>query len=63
MIILVILEKERMLKGFVKWMKENTALKQNSIVQYALQIKKFLDNFNEISLENLRRFLVMRIER
>lgn len=57
---MIILEKERILKDFVNWMKENTALKQNSIVQYALQIKKFIDNFDEISLENLRRFLFMR---
>jgi integrase len=56
----IILDKERVLTNFKKWMKENTALKQNSITQYALQIKKFLDNFDDVNLKNLRRFLFMR---
>jgi integrase len=56
----IILEKEEIIKNFKKWMKENTALKQNSITQYALQIKKFLDNFDEVNLKNLRKFLFMR---
>jgi integrase/recombinase XerD len=56
----ITLKKEDVLENFKKWMKENTNLKQNSIVQYTLQIKKFFDKFDEVSLKNLRAFLFMK---
>lgn len=53
-----------MLKDFDKWLKDNTALKSNSRIQYVLQIKKFLDNYNDITLDNIRVFLLQqRIDR
>jgi integrase len=48
-----------MLKEFNEWLKTNTVLKSNSRTQYVLQIKKFLDNYNEITLDNIRRFLLL----
>ncbi len=54
------LRRDIILNDFMKWLRENTAMKQNSINQYVLQVKKFLDTYEEIELENLKKYLLSR---
>ncbi len=49
---------ERILKEFDEWLKNNTVLNDRSRKQYVLQINKFLNSYEEVTLDNTRKYLI-----
>ncbi len=54
------MENKELLDKFDIWLSKNTVLNEKSRRQYILQIKKFFDNYNELSVDNFRDYLFLR---
>jgi len=46
------------LKKFEIWLKNNTTLKANSRKKYVAQVRKFLNEYGEVNIKNLTKFLL-----